>query len=190
MKFSKLLIVAISAGLLLGAGACKTKAVSETEYDSLFLGISLGMGKKDFFDYCWKMNKEKKFVHGPTNTSVMYRLGGALPDTIQMQFYPTFYEDKIYEMPVLFSYESWAPWNKQYSADTLLVKLKPVLEKWYGGEFKKLDHETMGTVYYKMDGKRRLNYFKRDDQFVQLVFTDLKIEKMLAEQAGNNPENQ
>jgi hypothetical protein len=182
MKISKRLLV-VGFGLLLCVGACKKGVVDEAKYDSLFLGISLGMKKNDFFDYCWKMNKEKKFVHGPTNTSVLYRLGGALPDTIQMQFYPTFYEDKIYEMPVLFSYESWAPWNKQYSSDTLMIKLKPVLEKWYGGEFQKLEHKTMGTVYYRMDGKRRLNYFKRDDQFVQLVFTDLKVEKMLTEKA-------
>jgi hypothetical protein len=96
-----------------------------------------------------------------------------------MRFYPTFYEDKIFEMPVTFTYESWAPWNRQYKSDSLLVNMLKVFKAWYGPDFKELNHRTMGKVYYKMDGKRRINLFIKDDQFVQAVFTDLKVEKQL-----------
>jgi hypothetical protein len=50
-------------------------------------------------------------------------------------------------------------------------------KKWYGEEFKSLNHPTMGTIHYKMDGKRRINLFIRDDQFVEAVFTDLELEE-------------
>jgi hypothetical protein len=80
-------------------------------------------------------------------------------------------------MPVLFSYVAWAPWNKQYSSDSLFLKVQTLFEKWYGGDFKVLDHKTMGKVYYKFDGKRRINIFIRDDQNVQAVFTDMELAK-------------
>lgn len=147
--------------------------------DSLFLGISLGMERKAFYDYCWEQNKKKAFTHGPTNQSVEYRLLGELDQPVAMRFYPNFHEDKIFEMPVTFSYDAWAPWNRKFWADSLLVDMLPLFEKWYGSGFKRLDHPTMGVVYYKIDGKRRINLFRRDDQYVQAVFTDLKVEKEL-----------
>jgi hypothetical protein len=158
---------------------CDSRAFEEstTKYDSLFLGIYLGMDKQAFFDHCWEQNRKKVFVHGPTNTSVQYELKDELGMPVMMQFYPTFYNGKIIDMPVTFAYESWAPWNKEYSSDTLFVKILPVFKKWYGDGFKVLEHPTMGTIYYKIDGTRRINLFIRDDQFVQAVFTDLKLEK-------------
>ncbi len=153
----------------------------EKKLDSLFLGISMGMDKKAFYDYCWEKNREKIFRHGPTNQSVEYTLATELNSPVSMQFYPSFYEEKIYEMPVLYSYEAWAPWNKELSSDTLLLKLLPVYKKWYGDDFKTLQHPAQGTVYYQMNGRRRINLFIRDDQFVQAVFTDLKVEKEIKE---------
>jgi hypothetical protein len=159
----------------------KYKAAGGGEYDSLFLGISLGMDRKAFYDYCWEQNKKKIFIHGPTNQSVEYKLVNELEEPVMMRFYPSFHEEKIFEMPVTFTYEAWAPWNKEYWADSLLVDMLPVFKKWYGDDFKELQHPTMGTVYYKIDGKRRINLFRKDDQYIQAVFTDLKVEKHLKE---------
>ena len=64
-----------------------------------------------------------------------------------------------------------------------------VFKRWYGEDFKVLEHKTMGTVYYKMDGKRRINLFKRDDQFVEAVFTDLEVEKSIKEQKEKVSQN-
>ena len=155
----------------------KGSASSEKKYDSLFLGIHLGMERKAFYDHCWELNRLKVFSHGPTNTSVEYKLATELNEPVLMRFYPTFYKEKIVDMPVTFSYEAWAPWNKQFHSDALLVKILPLFKKWYGEEFKTLQHPTQGLVYYKMDGKRRINLFIRDDQFVQAVFTDLQLER-------------
>ena len=144
-------------------------------YDSLFLGIYLGMDQKDFYDHCWELNRLKVFSHGPT--SVEYKLATQLEQPVLMRFYPSFYKEKIVDMPVTFSYEAWSPWNRRFQSDSLLIKILPLLKKWYGEDFKTLQHPAQGTVYYKMDGKRRINLFIRDDQFVQAVFTDLELER-------------
>jgi hypothetical protein len=84
-------------------------------------------------------------------------------------------------MPVLFSYEAWAPWNKEFSSDTLFVNMFGVFKKWYGDDFEETVHPTQGKVFYKFDGTRRINLFIRDDQYVQAVFTDLLMARELKE---------
>lgn len=187
----KRLVIGFVIGLTIALVACDGKkffrdASDENKIDSLFLGISMGMDRKAFYDYCWDMNNRKIFTHGPTNQSVEYRLVTELDRPVYMQFYPNFHNDKIYEMPVLFNYEAWAPWNKELSADTLVKKLLPVFKKWYGDDFQTLQHPAQGTVYYQMKGRRRINLFVRDDQFVQAVFTDLKVEKEIKDKALKN----
>ena len=167
-----------SSGLKLGSD-------SSSKYDSLFLGFSFGMERQEFFDYCWEMNKQKKFVHGTGNTSVEYRIEDEGEEVIIMRFYPSFHDEKIYEMPVLFTYEKWAPWNKQYWSDVLLDDMLRIFKKWYGDDFEVINHPVQGTVYARIDGRRRINLFVKDDQYVQAVFTDLKTEKGLKEKQQN-----
>lgn len=177
MKRTVFCCFVLGCGVLMSSCGSKDNAASKKNYDSLFLGIYLGMDKKAFYDHCWELNRLKVFSHGPSNTSVEYKLATELEEPVMMRFYPSFYKDKIVDLPVTFSYEAWAPWNKQFGSDSLMVKILPVFKKWYGEEFKKLDHPAQGIVYYKMDGNRRINLFIRDDQFVQAVFTDLALER-------------
>src|SRR5258706_2975856 len=188
MKRKELLIgsVVCLGIFMISCGEGRFDRSGKGKTDSLFLGISMGMKKKAFYDYCWEMNRQKIFIHGPTNQSVEYRLATEVNSPVSMQFYPSFYNERIYEVPVLFNYESWAPWNKQFSADTLIVKMLPLFKKWYGDDFKTLRHPTQGTVYYQMKGRRRINLFIRDDQYVQAVFTDLKVEKEIKDKKQNN----
>ena len=161
----------------------------DTELDSLFLGLSLGMDRQAFFDSCWRMNNRKMITQGPTNQNVEYIFDSLIDARVIMRFYPNFYKDKVYEMPVLFMYEAWAPWNKQYSADSLFKELVPVFKKWYGDDFQVIEHKTQGTVYARIDGTRRINLFRKDDQYVQAVYTDLRMARALKEEnenAGNN----
>lgn len=150
--------------------------------DSLFLDIYLGMEQKAFYDYCWEMNRQKILTHGPTNQNVEYHLVET-SHPITMRFYPSFYEGKIYEMPVTFSYDAWAPWNRSFKSDSLMIEVFALYKKWYGDDFKELNHPTMGRVYYKFDGHRRINLFIRDDQFVQAVFTDMRIAERLKKES-------
>jgi hypothetical protein len=155
--------------------------ISQT--DSLFLGIYLGMDQKDFFDHCTELNKQQIITQGPGgNTNVEYRMKNEFDNEVSMRFFPTFIDHKVYEMPVTYSYIAWAPWNKQYWSDSLLEKVLVKYKEWYGDDFKLLNHPTQGKVYYKIDGKRRINLFVQDEQYVQAVFTDLKVEKRLKEE--------
>lgn len=151
---------------------------SRKDNDSLFLDIYFGMEQKAFYDYCWEMNRQKVLTHGPTNQNVEYHLTGT-KHPITMHFYPSFHEGKIYEMPVTFNYDAWAPWNRAYQSDSLMTEVFALYKEWYGDDFKELNHPTMGKVYYKFDGHRRINLFIRDDQFVQAVFTDMRIAEKL-----------
>jgi len=180
IRIDKKLFFCFAIALAIVAMSCDSKkfkfGVSAKEnYDSLFLGLYLGMDQKAFFDRCFELNSQKIATNGRSVQSVLYVMEDELDHRVNMQFYPVFYKDKIIEMPVVFTFEGWAPWNKEFSSDSLLAQLLPVFEKWYGEGFKELDHEVMKKVYVKMDGKRRINLFIRDDQYVQAVFSDMEL---------------
>lgn len=183
------IFIVLFVGIIL-SGCNKTRpATGEGPYDSLFLGFHFGMEKKAFYDYCWQMNKQKKFIHGPTNQSVEYRLENELEKPVYMRFYPIFFEDRIYQMPVTFTYEAWAPWNRQYHADSLIKKVVPMLKRWYGGDFESTTTPKRGRVYARIDGNRRISVFVKDEQFVQVVFTDIPAEKLMKKRAAEMTEN-
>jgi hypothetical protein len=154
-----------------------------TKSDSLFLGFYLGMPQKDFFDHCTELNSQQKITQGPGGTtSVEHKIIGTYGGDVSMRFYPTFIEKEIYEMPVTYTYESWAPWNKEYSSVALFPKILESYKSIYGDDFKVVNDQYQGKIYYKMDGKRRINLFIKDDQFVQAIFTDMKVEKRLKDE--------
>ena len=161
-------------------------ATGKGPYDSLFLGFYFGMEKKAFYDHCWEMNSQKKFLHGMTNQTVQYRLEKELDHPVYMSFYPYFYKDKIYQMPVTFTYEAWAPWNKDYSANVLIEKVVALMKKWYGGDFESTVHSKLGRAYARIDGNRRISVFVKDEQYVQVVFTDIPAEKKLKKEFGES----
>src|SRR5689334_17441295 len=72
--------------------------------DSLFEGIKLGMTSKEFYAHCWEMNKKGLFFAGPGNMTVLYKLDKELKYPASMNFYPDFWQGKIYKMRVLFGY--------------------------------------------------------------------------------------
>ena len=124
--------------------------------DSLFLGFYLGMAQKDFFDHCTELNKQQKITQGPGGTtSVEHKIKGT------------------------YTYDSWAPWNKEYSSAALLPKILESYKATYGGDFKVVNDRYQGKIYYRMDGKRRINLFIKDEQFVQAIFTDMEVEERL-----------
>ncbi|MFZ9236649.1 MAG: hypothetical protein ACO22X_10550 [Algoriphagus sp.] len=154
-----------------------------TKADSLFLGLYLGMPQKGFFDHCTELNSQRIITQGPGGTtSVEHKIKGTYGGDVSMRFYPTFIEEKIYEMPVTYTYESWAPWNKEFSSVVLFPKILESYKSIYGDDFQIVNHPYQGKVYYRMDGKRRINLFIKDDQFVQAIFTDMEVEKRLKDE--------
>lgn len=154
----------------------RKELASGERYDSLFLGTYFGMDSKDFYKHCWELNHQGLIKEGPGNATVQYYL----PDqkhAIRMLFYPKFYNNEIYEVPVEFSYDAWAPWNKEFFSDKLLVEVIEVLEGWYGKGFMEIEYPERGSVWVKVDGNRRISVWCQDDQKVKALFTDMIVEE-------------
>ncbi len=168
--------------------ACKSpyEKLEEQELSSgkvvkdLFLGLELGMSQRQFFETCWQLNKEGLLTNGPTELSVEYQAKMPSGNLAQMRFYPKFENDKIYLMPVEFTYEAWAPWNEELSAEKLREDVVKLFEEWYGPGFIEVTNEDKSQiVFVKMDGNRRIRIFKKHISAVRAEISDLPIEKKL-----------
>jgi hypothetical protein len=157
----------------------KKELASGKRVDSVFFGIYLGMGNKEFYMHCWDLNKRGIFTDGLNNAAVLYKLEkNELKHPAAMNFYPDFTQHKISRMKVSFQYNAWAPWNKKLNADSLLPDVLRLYHTWYksGNPFIRVDDEKRGTIYVKVDGNRRITIGKSDDMMVKVDYTDLSAE--------------
>ena len=104
---------------------------SGVRYDSLFLGLSLGMSMDEFYDRCWQMNKQGLIMEGANNTTVRYEIQ-EFQHPASMEFYPSSENGKVTAMPISFMYDAWAPWNKELQAKELIIEVIKLMESWYG----------------------------------------------------------
>ncbi|WP_026953239.1 hypothetical protein [Algoriphagus mannitolivorans] len=168
--------------------SCKTEyeKLEERELSSgkqvneLFLGLELGMTRKDFFQTCWDLNKQGLLTNGPTELSVEYSPKMPSGNTAKMRFYPRFEQDKIYLMPIEFQYEGYAPWNEELNVDNLRDDVIALFEEWYGPGFLEVSNEDKTkVVFVKMDGNRRIRIFKKTLAIVRVEISDLPVQKSL-----------
>jgi hypothetical protein len=193
MKNIIFLILVIGLGFV----SCETEEAPKTLYekiereelskgirkDSLFLGLTFGLKKSDFFLHCSDMNKDSIIAQGMEGKPELH-LKEELKYSCRMIFYPDFYDEKIWKIPVKFTYDAWAPWNRDYDATKLRSRVADLLMDWHGGnEFVKIPHQTDTTALVKIDGNRRI-LIERDGagSFVKATYTDLTIEKELIKQ--------
>ena len=132
------------------------------------------MTSQQFFDACFQLNKEGKAVQGTQNTSVLYIDTENFKLPVDMNFYPQYYDDKIFAMPVYFNYKAWAPWNRELQSDSLILEVKKLLEKWYGPGFIEKTLPSGNIGYYKVDKPRIISVKRRDEQFVDVLIENLK----------------
>jgi hypothetical protein len=148
--------------------------------DSLFMGVKLGMKKKEFYTHCWDMNKKGLFIDGTNSMSVLYKMKKELKHPASMNFFPDFADDKIYRMRVTYSYDAFAPWNKNLMADSLQADVINLCKKWYqGNDFITVTDSLKGTIHVKVDGNRRIVVGKFNEAQVKVIYTDLLAEKKL-----------
>ena len=164
----------------------KKELAKGVRVDSLFLGIHFGMTSKEFYGYCWELNKKGLLTDGNNNTAVLYKINNELKYPASMNFYPQFFDNRIGVMGVDFQYNGWAPWNKALFADSLLPDVLRMYKKWYpgGNDFIKITNKQKATVYVKVDGNRRITVGKFNDVLVKVDYTDLLIEQKLKKQNG------
>jgi hypothetical protein len=153
---------------------------SNKRYDSIFLGIYLGMPSKDFYQHCWDLNKQGLITNGSENASVLWKMKEGFSHSVDLNFYPAFNDRKIFKMTAGFNYEGWAPWNKHLGSDSLKNEVLRLYKKWYGeNNFVELKDSLRGSIYVKVDGNRRITIGRYDDIHVKVDYTDLLIEKQL-----------
>ncbi len=162
----------------------KKELAGNKRVDSIFFGIHFGMSQKNFFAHCWEMNKKGILTDGNDdmgNMYVLYKLDKELKYPASMNFYPDFNDSTIWKMRVNIKYDSWAPWNKQMFADSLLPDVLNMYKKWYstGNSFIRINDTEKGTIYVKVDGNRRITIGRYNDMFVKVDFTDMLVEKQL-----------
>lgn len=145
-------------------------------HDSLFLGIYLGMPSQDFYDHCFVLNRNKIIGEGPNNTTAQFRIE-EFKSPARMLFFPEFYQDKIFEMPMTFRYFDWALWNESTSSDSLLPEVKKLMEKWYGTGFITVKSPSGENAFVKIEGNRRVLIRKYDNGNVLVRITDLSVEE-------------
>lgn len=144
--------------------------------DSLFLGLYLGMSSKEFYDHCFELNHQKIIGEGPNNTTAQYLVPGFKNPT-RMLFFPEFYQDKIFEMPITFICVNWSLWNKNTTSEMLLPEVKALMEKWYGKGFIVVRSASGEDAYVKVEGNRRVMIRKYDQGNVLVRITDLSVEE-------------
>lgn len=147
--------------------------VSGIRNDSLFAGIHFGWNQKEFYDHCWKMNKQGIFANGSQGASVLYAFKDDEGYNIDFNFFPEYDNGGAYRYNASFGYNAWAPWNKQLQSDDLLIKLSGILKEWYGGNDVFEIKENNISVYYKIDGNRQIKMKIKDDRLIVATFTDL-----------------
>lgn len=155
----------------------KRELARGVRYDSLFMGLYLGMPEKEFYLHCWQLNKKGLIRQGSSNTTVHYELNHELKFPASMDFYPRFDNGKIFEMPVRYVYTGWTPWNKKLSADNLQLDVLSYFEKIYGEGFMEVKHPTRGAAFVMVNGNRRITIFKEDELHVWAIFTDMLVNK-------------
>ncbi|MDQ3394949.1 MAG: hypothetical protein M3512_12660 [Bacteroidota bacterium] len=183
------LLISLASLLLISMMGCReseyTRLVKNEHHnglkkDSLLFNIAFGNSKSEFYNKCWELNKQELVTHAPSNQAVQYVILDSMvhdsPTKIMLYFFPTFDEQEIINgMNMEFSYLGWAPWNRQYQSDSLMMKVVQILEKWYGGNpFIYVDFENNPVkVPIKVDGNRRIIVRIKDTQTVMATIHDI-----------------
>jgi len=156
----------------------KSEIGKEVRYDSLLLGIGFNDTRKEFYQRCFELNKEKLVSQGPSNASVQYDYVDSVRHdprrSVRLLFYPKFDKGNLLNhMDLEFSYLGWAPWNKSYQSDVLLPVVKETIMEWYGGNDLITAEINGQEVPVKIDGNRRMIIYIKDTQSVIVRIQDL-----------------
>jgi hypothetical protein len=152
----------------------KAELATGIRYDSLFLGLRFGMTTKEFYAVCWDLNKAGLLREGVGNTTAVYQLDkGELKYPAELGFYPKTVDDKISEMPVVFSYKGWAPWNEDLQSKYLIIEVKKLMDKWYDTKMSIMQKADGSKVLASVKGNRRIVANIVDDREVLVTISDL-----------------
>ena len=98
-----------------------------------------------------------------------------------MDFYPNFYKNKVFQMPVEFQYIGWSPGIQSVSYDSLELDVLNQIKAWYGPDVMKVEKSPGHHAWVWVHGNRRILLTKMNDQTAKVVFTDLLVEAEMQE---------
>ncbi len=159
----------------------KKELESGKEYNELIFGMEMGQTQKDFFETCWRLNKEEKISHGPDNKYALFKTNldstAEQSQKVEMLFYGIF--DSLHVMRGMdfkFKYIGWAIWNEQYHAEPLAIALTDYFIKKYGGNpFLEVEVAAIEKkVFVKVDGNRQIKIYPIDNKQVRVKIEDLR----------------
>ena len=159
----------------------KRELSTDIENTKLIFDLELGMTRKQFYDICWQLNKDKVVSQGPKNQYAMYSIEpGTIEiekNEIEMLFYGIFDEALIMRgLDFQFSYPKWAIWNDDFHSDELMKSLQQYfLDVFPGNDFIEvpLGKEDYFS-YVKIDGNRQILMYPKDTKDVVVKVEDLR----------------
>jgi len=135
------------------------------ELDDIVMGIYFGMEKQDFLDHCWDLNQEGKTAHGTIGNMVMYVDSLNFESKAIVNFYPKFEKDAISEMPFIFYYNAWAPWNShELNQEDLYQETIKFFENKYDTVLEKKEAPNGKHLHFKVVGPLMIRVYKDTDE--------------------------
>lgn len=176
--------------MILGFSSCKSdyeKLVDiEIEKgvvdDSLIFGMQMGLTRKEFFDICWKLNKEKVIDQGTGNGMAYYKdpLDSLHPTKAikELQFYGIFdKKDTMRGMNMIYNFAGYGSFDKKFNSMSMLDTLERFyMETRKGNPFKEVDIDLEKyKALVKVDGQRQIIMYPKNDKDVIVRIEDLKF---------------
>ena len=158
----------------------KRELQSGKVYEDLILGLKIGQTRKEFYDHCWELNKQKVISQGSGNKFakqiILLDSTAQNQDKVEMLFYGIFDEEKImHGMHMKFSYLKWAPWNEDYQSDVLVKKLQEkYIREYPGNPFIEIAIKGDINAYAKVDGNREILVYPNTNKDVTVKIGDLR----------------
>lgn len=146
----------------------------------LFLDLTMGQTRKEFFAICWDLNKEKKISQGSGNQYAKYFLrpspGEDSTRTVEILFYGMFDQDDVmYGMDMKMSFSSWSPWNKDFHTDVLQEFMeKKYMEQEGGNPFIQIQVTDEVNALVKVDGNKQILMYPNNNQTLSVKIEDLE----------------
>ena len=170
-------LLLLTSAVLLGGLACVMQEDGDgSRVNELLAGVQFGMTSGEFFAHCRARNKLGEMTDGVDNYVQL-----PLPDSLfgtrgVLEFNPNFSSgDTLVRLVGRIYVDAWAPWNREYSGDSLLGRAVHHLHDELGGAEPVLLEGFRQPTYGKIDGNRRL--FVRADphraQYVEFAIDDL-----------------
>lgn len=82
-------------------------------------------------------------------------------------------------MRAVYSYDGWAPWNKELSADSLKKDVIKYYEEQWNIDIQKLTDGNGNNHTISIQGNREIEINKLDNGAVEVLIRDLRVEKKL-----------